>query len=62
MESVEHSLVCPYCWQVITMVIEPLTEQQVYVEDCEMCCNPIQVTFWLDEEDGLEFSATDVGQ
>lgn len=53
----EHELTCPYCWERITMVIEPTDELQEYVEDCEVCCNPILIGFARDDEGGLDFSA-----
>ena len=39
------------------MVVEPLDEFQTYVEDCEVCCNPIRITFRLDEDGNLKFDA-----
>lgn len=44
------------------MVIEPLEEAQTYVEDCEVCCNPIQISFAAGEEDEPEFDAQPLGQ
>mgnify|MGYP006284625017 CR=1 FL=1 len=54
----EYALVCPYCWQEITMLLDTSVAHQVYVEDCENCCNPIEVEYRTDE-DGLisEFDA-----
>lgn len=37
----EHHLTCPYCWETISMLFDPSVSQQEYVEDCEVCCNPI---------------------
>jgi hypothetical protein len=39
----EHFFQCPYCWEEISMLLDPSVEQQSYVEDCEVCCNPIEV-------------------
>ncbi len=44
------------------MIIEPTVERQQYVEDCEVCCNPIEVTFSLDASGELHFSADELGQ
>ncbi|NQZ02538.1 MAG: CPXCG motif-containing cysteine-rich protein [Bdellovibrionales bacterium] len=49
MVPVEHFFTCPYCWQNISMVLEPSEEAQSYIEDCEVCCQPIQITFSGDE-------------
>ncbi len=40
----EHYFQCPYCWEEISMLLDPSIKQQNYVEDCEICCNPIEVT------------------
>ena len=39
----EHFFQCPYCWETISMLFDPSTAQQQYIEDCEVCCNPIEV-------------------
>jgi hypothetical protein len=38
-------VVCPYCGEPVTIAVDPGggTIQQ-YVEDCEVCCNPWQVS------------------
>lgn len=38
-----HFFQCPYCWQEISMRIDTSVEEQTYVEDCEVCCQPIQL-------------------
>lgn len=36
---------CPYCGQAMTISVDPGGGGfQQYVEDCEVCCNPWQVT------------------
>ena len=34
------------------MVVDPSVSQQTYVEDCEVCCQPIEVTVVLDDVTG----------
>lgn len=46
----ESFFTCPYCGESISMVLEELYGSQSYVEDCQVCCNPIQISF--DVEDG----------
>lgn len=41
----EHRFTCPYCWEEISMVFDLSTPEQSYVEDCEVCCNPIVLRF-----------------
>jgi len=45
-------LQCPYCWEQVEVQVDRSVEQQEYVEDCSVCCNPIVVTVWSsDNED-----------
>lgn len=46
----EHFFQCPYCWETISMFLEPVNEEQHYVEDCEVCCRPIQLIYFFDRE------------
>lgn len=56
----EHFFQCPYCWETISMLLEPLEEEQSYVEDCEVCCRPISVSFgYLSELTHFSASALD---
>lgn len=34
---------CPYCGQIISLQIDCSVEQQIYIEDCSVCCRPITV-------------------
>ena len=44
-EIVEHRFTCPYCWESITMLLDLTAMDQSYVEDCEVCCNPVSLRF-----------------
>ncbi|WP_136481736.1 CPXCG motif-containing cysteine-rich protein [Cognatitamlana onchidii] len=39
----EHYFICPYCWETISMLLDTSVPLQQYVEDCEVCCHPIQI-------------------
>ncbi|NQV77691.1 MAG: CPXCG motif-containing cysteine-rich protein [Lutibacter sp.] len=39
----EHFFQCPYCWEEISMLLDSSVRNQTYIEDCEVCCNPIQI-------------------
>jgi transposase-like protein len=32
---------CPYCGEPIRVDVEILEESQEYIEDCQVCCRPI---------------------
>ncbi|MDB4015681.1 CPXCG motif-containing cysteine-rich protein [Flavobacteriaceae bacterium] len=46
----EHFFQCPYCWEEISMLLEPSNQEQHYIEDCEVCCRPIQIQYSFEEE------------
>lgn len=37
----EYFFQCPYCWESISILVDTSCPDQSYVEDCEVCCNPI---------------------
>lgn len=37
----EESISCPYCGEVIGVLIDPEDTDQEYIEDCQVCCRPI---------------------
>lgn len=39
----EHFFQCPYCWEEISMLLDSSVANQTYIEDCEVCCNPIEI-------------------
>lgn len=53
----EHFFICPYCWQTVSMVLDVTVPSQTYVEDCEVCCQPIEVSYKVEDESLAEFNA-----
>ena len=46
MLEVEKYFKCPYCNEKISFLLDTSIDgHQVYVEDCEVCCRPIQVEY-----------------
>lgn len=58
----EHFFQCPYCWEEISMLMDTSVSHQSYVEDCEVCCNPIQITVTVSEGELKSFSAESIEQ
>jgi hypothetical protein len=48
-----HELICPYCGQAQTIFIDMSVRRQDYVEDCHVCCQPIDLTLTVDGEDDV---------
>ena len=44
------------------MLVDPTVPAQRYVEDCEMCCNPIEIAYRADGEDVTAFEARSIEQ
>jgi hypothetical protein len=61
MSEEEISAQCPYCFSPISFVCEFLSGPQSYIEDCEVCCRPIQISYDTSEEGvvGLEVRRLD---
>lgn len=58
----ENYFGCPYCGAEISMLIDPSVSRQQYIEDCEVCCNPIEVRAAIEENELVEFSAISIEQ
>jgi hypothetical protein len=41
---------CPYCGEVITLVLDDSAGPQRYIEDCHVCCRPITVNLDIDAD------------
>jgi transcription elongation factor Elf1 len=33
---------CPYCGENIEVILDLSVEHQAYIEDCQVCCRPIE--------------------
>ena len=58
----EYFFFCPYCWQQISFVLDLSVAEQVYIEDCEVCCNPIEVEIPAEEGEAMAFEARSIEQ
>jgi len=59
----EYFYPCPYCFTEVSILIDTSVAEQQYIEDCERCCNPIEFTISVNENQEIEaFSAEPIGQ
>lgn len=49
-QVIEVEVQCPYCWEQITLLVDGSIEMQEYIEDCEVCCRPIDFLVEVDEQ------------
>jgi len=53
----EYFFRCPHCGEQISMVLDTSVRSQTYIEDCEVCCRPIQIRYVVHGDDIAEFEA-----
>lgn len=58
----EHFFQCPYCWEEISMLLDSSISNQTYIEDCEVCCNPIEVSPVFEQQELITFHSNSIEQ
>ena len=48
-ELTESDVECPFCGESITVFVDCSVERQSYIEDCAVCCRPIQFQVLCEE-------------
>jgi Cysteine-rich CPXCG len=43
-----HSVQCPYCGERFDTLVDPGTGAATYIEDCQICCQPIEFELRVD--------------
>ncbi|WP_445381282.1 CPXCG motif-containing cysteine-rich protein [Robiginitalea sp. IMCC43444] len=59
---VEHFFQCPFCWEEVSVLIDTSISRQSYVEDCEICCNPMEFQIVCEPGQVISFEANELGQ
>lgn len=49
-ELQQRNIDCPYCGETIVVLIDPSDYQQSYIEDCQVCCRPIEFHIAIDPD------------
>ena len=50
----EYSITCPYCGEVIDVLVDSSEAGQEYIEDCQVCCRPIVFSVHAAEDGELQ--------
>ncbi len=53
---------CPHCWEEVSILVDTSHDMVQYIEDCEVCCNPIEFTVKVSLGQIIDFQATTLGQ
>ena len=60
--ELEHFFTCPYCWEEISFILDVSLEGQSYIEDCEVCCQPIHIRYNVEDFEIVDFEAGSIEQ
>lgn len=52
-ETVLRPIDCPCCGESIEIVVDTSIDEQTYIEDCSVCCRPIQLSVSVAGDDVL---------
>ena len=55
----EKSISCPYCGEIISILIDGSVETQEYIEDCQVCCRPIDIRVEVSADGDCQVDARD---
>ena len=58
----EHFFQCPYCWEEISFLLDSSISSNEYIEDCEICCNPIETSVKFQNEVLISFEIKNLEQ
>ena len=47
---VDRLVHCPYCDAGFSIVVDLSAGGQTYIEDCQVCCQPMQISFDVSED------------
>jgi len=52
----EQAIQCPYCGERISILVDCSVEDQSYIEDCEVCCRPINLWIHIDLNQDIQIT------
>lgn len=56
-ELEDRSIHCPYCGESIDVLIDQSVPQQNYIEDCQVCCRPINFSVQVEPDGEVQLRA-----
>jgi hypothetical protein len=58
----EYFYQCPYCWEAVSALVDVSQPLQNYIEDCEVCCNPIEFKIQCSAQTIIQLKAQSIEQ
>jgi hypothetical protein len=46
---IEKNAYCPFCAEPICLLLDLSVSNQSYIEDCEVCCRPMHISYESDD-------------
>ena len=59
---IEHYFDCPHCWENQLKMIDSSVSNQCFIEDCEVCCNPLEFTIEIQDNNLISFLVSSIEQ
>ena len=53
MSIAERRIHCPFCDEGMTLLLDLSAGGQSYIEDCQICCQPMQISYEPDSENAV---------
>ena len=58
MNYIETVLIqCPHCWEMIEHQVDCTMDQQRYIDDCSVCCQPINIRVEINDSNEIRVEA-----
>lgn len=54
----EQTIACPYCGESIDVLLDPTDVDQQYIEDCQVCCKPINFLVFENMDEDLSVTVS----
>ena len=54
-ELIEQTFSCPYCWSSTSVEVDLSVDGQNFIEDCQVCCQPIEIHYKVVDNAVSEF-------
>ncbi len=56
-QTIEQNFDCPFCGEPVSVLLDLSVGRQTFVEDCEVCCRPMEITYACEDDAIVEFDA-----
>jgi hypothetical protein len=56
LDLLEKNIECPYCGEHLDVLIDQSEAGQTYIEDCQVCCRPINFSLVADLDGNIDIS------